>query len=133
MLVVEDPEDLDEPRDVENLLDLRVRAHEIDRAAVLADPLEAADEDAQARRIDVPHLFEIDDQVVVTLIDELGDRVFDFRRGVNVDLAAEFDDVCVGVRLADVHFDIQGVSYFTSSGAVFDPAWTEMDNGPCRL
>ena len=46
LLVLEDPEDLHQAGDVEDLLDLRIRADEVDRAAVLAHALESADEHA---------------------------------------------------------------------------------------
>ena len=44
---------------------------------MLAHALETADEHAKTRRVDVPDFFQIDDQVVMFLIDQLGDRVFD--------------------------------------------------------
>src|SRR5579885_1461786 len=46
LLVVEYPEDLHETRDVEDLLDLRVRADKVDRSTVLAHVFEATDQHA---------------------------------------------------------------------------------------
>jgi hypothetical protein len=106
LLVVEDPEDLDQAGDVENLLDLRVRADEIHRTAVLAHALESADEHAQTGRVNVADVLKVDDQVIVLLIDQLTDRIFHFGRGVHVDLAGEVNNVRVAFRLAYVHFDI---------------------------
>ena len=59
--------------------DLRIRTDEVDRAAVLANALEAADEHAQPGRVDVANLLEIDDQIVVAAIDEFRDCVLHFR------------------------------------------------------
>ncbi len=47
-----------------------LRADEIDRAAVLAHALEAADQHAQAGRIDVAHFLEVDDQMIDAAIDQ---------------------------------------------------------------
>ena len=62
---------------------------------------------AQAGRIDVAHLFEIDDEVIDASIDQVADRVLDFRRRVDVDLAAQVDDVAITLRFAHVYLDVQ--------------------------
>ena len=100
-------EDLHESRDVEDLLDLRIGADQVDAAAVLAHALEAADQHAESGRVDVADLLEVDDEVVVALIDQLADRVLDLRRGVDVDLARQLDDVRFVARLVHLDFDIQ--------------------------
>ena len=63
----------------------------------------------------------------MALIDQFGDRVLNLRRRVNVYFAAQFDDVRVLLRLANVHFDIQNVSLpyrrlmFVRFGKTFAP------------
>src|SRR5437660_8185865 len=110
LFVVEDAEYLHQAGDVEDLLDLRVRAYEVDGAAVLAYALEPADQNAQSGGVDVANLLEVDHEIVVLLVDQLGDRILDLRRRVDVDLAGEVDHVRVPLRRADVDFDIHGYS-----------------------
>jgi hypothetical protein len=113
LLVIKNPEDLHESGDVEDLLDLRVAADEIHGAAVFAHALEATDQHAETRRIDVADVFEIDDQAVVFLVDQFRDRLFDLGRRVDVDLAVEIDDrrPRFSVWFSDTDFDIHSARH----------------------
>ena len=105
LLVIEDAKDCHKAREVEKLLDLRVGADQIYGTPTLARALEAADEDAQAGAANMSHLFKVDDEMVVTLIDELGDGVPDFRGRVDVDLAWQVDDANISLGCAGIDLD----------------------------
>ena len=99
ILAIEDAENLYQSRDIEDLFDLRIRADEVNRAAVLAHALEAADQHAEPGRVDIPHLFQVDDQIVDAAVDQFADRILDLGRRVDVDLAGELDDVTIAAAL----------------------------------
>src|SRR5579872_5893720 len=110
LFVIEDSENLDESRNVEDLLDLRIRADQVHRSAMLAYAFEAADQHTQSGTVDVANFLEVDDQVVMTLIDQLRNRILDFGGRVDVDLSCEIDDVGISFRFADVDLDIHNLS-----------------------
>src|SRR5580698_872161 len=107
ILAFEDAEDFHEAGNVEDLLNLRVGADEIYRSAVLANAFQAADQHAESGRIDISHLFQIDDQVVDAAVDERADCIFHLRRRVNVDLSAQVDDVTLTRCFTHVHLNVQ--------------------------
>ena len=98
-------QNLRETGDIEDFPDLGIRAHQVHRAAVLANALQAADQHAKAGGVDVAHILEVDHQRVMTLIDELAQRFFHLLRRIDVDLAVELDDAH-GLRTVNVaHID----------------------------
>ena len=68
--------------------------HTSDEPALLcAEPLDAADEHAERRRVDERRVREVDDDVLATLTDHVEELLLELGRGVQVDLARERDHV----------------------------------------
>src|SRR5262249_34940584 len=88
-----DREDAVEARDLEDLRDVPVAAHERQLAVVRPEPLDAADEDAEGGRIDERGVAEVDDHVHGALCDHLEELLLELRRRVEVDLPCQRDDV----------------------------------------
>src|SRR4051794_24155427 len=68
---VVDGEDLGETRDLEDLEDAMLRAHQREVAVVTAEPLEATNQYAEARRVEEVDTLEIHDDLVLSLADQL--------------------------------------------------------------
>jgi hypothetical protein len=84
-----DREHLREPGDLEHLQDAALRADEDELAVVAAHPLEAADEHAEAGRVEEVHALEVDDDLVLALTDELDEALSEAGCGVHVDLTLD--------------------------------------------
>jgi hypothetical protein len=71
-----------------------------------ADPLQPADEDAEARRVQEVDVLHVHDEVVGTARHEVDELLAQLRRGVDVDLATHHDDGAVALgtgRQGQVH------------------------------
>src|SRR4029079_3637186 len=87
-----DREDLGQAGDPEDLEQALLVADQPHRAVVRPHLLEAADEDAEAGRVQEVDLLHVDHQVVLAVADELGDLVPELGGRVDVDLAPDLDD-----------------------------------------
>src|SRR5262249_49053989 len=102
-----DPEHLGETGDAEDLQDALLRADQVKRPVVRAHPLEPADQDPEARGVQELDLLHVDYQLVVLLVDELYEQLAQARRGVDVDLTFDVNDldaVLVVVRQLQIHY-----------------------------
>jgi hypothetical protein len=88
-----DAEHLGEAGDAEDLEDALLRADQVKRPVVRAHPLEPADQDPEARRVEELDLLHVDYQLVVLLVDELDEELAQARRGVDVDLTLDVHDL----------------------------------------
>src|SRR5207248_9639813 len=84
-----DREDAVEPRDLEDLRDVPVAADERELAVVRAEALDAADEDAEGRRVDEGRSAEVDDDLLPALADHLEQLLLELGRRVEVDLGGQ--------------------------------------------
>src|SRR5205085_11412261 len=80
-------EDLRQPGDLEHLEDAALCAHEEEVAIVAAQPLETTDEHAQPGGVEEVDAFEVDDDAVLALADQLDQLLPETRRGVDVDFS----------------------------------------------
>src|SRR5579884_154430 len=110
-----------EPRDLEDLRDVAVAADERELAVVRAQPLDAADEHAERRRVDERRVGEVDDDLPAALADHLEQLLLELGRRVEVDLAGERDHVGVVGQLlgldVEVHVSPGGLGW--SRGRVY--------------
>src|SRR5487761_1232131 len=90
---VVDPEDLGETGDAEDLQDALLRAHEVQRPVVGADPLEPADQDPEARGVEELDPLHVHYQLVVLLVHKLDEQLAKARCGVDVDLTLAVHDL----------------------------------------
>src|ERR1700748_2411549 len=86
-------EDLGQAGDPGDLQDALLRAYQVQRPVVRAHPLEPADQDPEARGVEELDLLHVDYQLVVLLVDELDEELTQARRGVDVDLTFDVDDL----------------------------------------
>src|SRR5665647_2254832 len=91
----EDREHSIEAGDLEDLRDVAVAADERELAVARAEPLHAAHEHAERRRIDERRVAEVDDDLLGALADHLEKLLLELRSGVEIDLARERDDAYV--------------------------------------
>jgi uncharacterized protein (DUF1015 family) len=89
---VVDAEYLVQAGDPEDPQDAALRAHQVDPAVVRTDPLQAADEHAEAGRVEEVDAFHVHDQLIAARLDEADQFLSQLGSGVNVDLAANSDD-----------------------------------------
>jgi hypothetical protein len=89
---VVDAEYLVQAGDPEDPQDAVLRAYQVDPAVVRTDPLQAADEHAEAGRVEEVDAFHVHDQLVAARLDEADQLLSQLGSGVNVDLAANSDD-----------------------------------------
>src|SRR5262249_31104795 len=94
-----DREHLVEAGDLEDLRDVAVAADQRELAVVRPQPLDAADEHAERRRVDERRAAEVDDDVLAALTDHLDQLLLELGRRVEVDLARERDDITVAAQL----------------------------------
>src|SRR6478735_427728 len=102
-----DHEDLREAGDPEDLEQAVLVADQLEGPVVGADLLQAADQDTEPGRVQELDGFHVDDDVVDTGRDELGDLVPQLRGGVDVDLATDRNDglpIDIAGRKSQVHF-----------------------------
>src|SRR5499427_2823632 len=90
---VMDAEDLGQPGDPEDLQDALLRAHQVQRAVVRTDTLEAADEHTQAGGVKELHLLHVHHELVVPAVHEVDEKLTQPRGGIDVDLALDVDDL----------------------------------------
>src|SRR6188472_2032683 len=87
-----DHEHLRQAGDAEDLEEPVLVAHQVERALVGAHLLQAADQDAEAGRVEELDVLHVDDDVVGAGGDELGELVPQARSRVDVDLSPDGDD-----------------------------------------
>ena len=75
-----------------------------------AQPLDAADEHAERRRVDERRVREVDDDVLPALPDHVEQLLLELRRRVEVDLAGERDDVRVVAQLLGLDVEVHALS-----------------------
>src|SRR5580692_913339 len=90
---VMDAEDLGQPGDPEDLQDALLRAHQVQRAVVSTDALEAADEHAQAGGIKELHLLHVHHELVVPAVHQVDEKLTQPRGRIDVNLALDIDDL----------------------------------------
>src|SRR6266516_2739918 len=90
---VMDAEDLGQPGDPEDLQDAFLRAHQVQRAVVRTNALEATDEHAQAGGIKELHLLHVHHELVVPAVHQVDEKLTQPRGGIDVDLALDIDDL----------------------------------------
>src|SRR5580704_3263242 len=90
---VMDAEDLRQPGDPEDLQDALLGAHQIQRAVVSTDALEAADEDAQAGGVQELHLLHVHHELVMATVHQVDEKLTQPRGGIDIDLALDIDDL----------------------------------------
>ena len=56
-------------------------------------PLQAADQHPQAGGVEEPDLVQVDDELVVALADQIDEQLAEPRRGLDIDLALDGDDL----------------------------------------
>src|SRR5207248_8498316 len=105
-----DREDPIETRDLEDLRDVPVAADERELAVVRAEPLDAAHEDAERRRIDEGRVAEVDDDLLAALADHLEQLLLELRRRVQIDLTRERDDVGGSAELLGLDVEVHARS-----------------------
>jgi hypothetical protein len=103
-----DREDLGEPRDLEDLEDAVLGAHQAEVAVVAAQALEPAHEHPETGGVEEVHALQVDDDAVLALTDQLDQPLAEPGRGVDVDLAAHTEHG-VPVSLLDVQTEIHAV------------------------
>src|SRR5687768_9406695 len=86
-----DIEDPVEAGYLEDACDAGARSHEPQRAALLLEPLDAADQDAQPRGIQILHLRQVDQQVLRAPVDLIDDRLPQERRRVDIHLSFKIE------------------------------------------
>src|SRR5215472_10039190 len=86
-------EDLGQAGDAEDLQYPLLRADQIKRSVVRTDPLEPANEDAEARGVKKLHLFHVHDDLVVSVVHQVDQELTQPWRGVHIDLAFYVDDL----------------------------------------
>src|SRR5947209_10613558 len=89
---VVDAEHLGETGDLEHLQDAVLGADEGEVAVVATEPLEATDAHAEARGVEEVDTFQVDDDVVLALADQLHQPFAKPRRGVDVVLPTNSED-----------------------------------------
>src|SRR5215217_5298041 len=85
--------------DLEDLEEVLVDADERERATRALQPLQCADDHAKPGRVDEPHLQEVDRDPPLAVLEKRGQPLLELRRGVEVELAAELDEMGLGVDL----------------------------------
>src|SRR5437763_5195255 len=91
-----DREDAVEAGDLEDLGDVPIAADERQLAVIRAETLDAPDQHAERCRVDEGRVAEVNDDLPSALTDHLEQLLLELRRGVQVNLADERDDVRVG-------------------------------------
>jgi hypothetical protein len=104
-----DREDLGQPGDPEDLEDLLLGADKLQRAVVVADPLEPADQHSEPGRVQEVDLLQVDHDVVGPVADQLDQLLSQLWRGVDVDLAGHLEHRVVAF-LAHVEVEIHPLS-----------------------
>src|SRR6478609_4903488 len=90
-----DAEHLVEPGDPEDTQDAVVRAHDPQPAGVVADELQAPDQDPEAGRVEERDVVEVDDEPGAPGSDLLVEDGAQLGRGVDVDFSGDRDDADV--------------------------------------
>src|SRR5262249_436348 len=90
---VVDAEDLRQPGDPEDLQNAFLGAHQVERAVVGTDALEAADEHPQAGGVKKLHLLHVHHQLVVTTVHQIDKKLTQPRGCIDIDLALDIDDL----------------------------------------
>ena len=67
--------------------------NQVQRAVVRPHPLQAADQHPQAGGVEEPGLLQVDDELVVVLAGQIDEQLAQPRRGVDIDLALDVDDL----------------------------------------
>src|SRR2546423_1308758 len=81
-----DAEDLRQASDLQDLEDPALGAHQPEIPIVAPDPLEAAHQHAETRRVEEFDTFEVDDDPALTRVDQLDELFPQLGRRVDVDL-----------------------------------------------
>src|SRR5512133_259609 len=103
-----DREDTVEPGDLEDLRDVPVAADEREPAVLVTEPLDAADEDAEGRRIDERRVREVDDDLFPAFSDHIEELRLELGRGVEIDFPGEGDDVRRIVDFVRLDVEVHG-------------------------
>ncbi len=82
-----------QPGDPEDLQDPLLRADQIQRAVMRPHPLQAAGQHPQPGGAEEPDLVQVDDELVVVLAGQIDEQLTQPRRGVDIDLALDVDDL----------------------------------------
>src|SRR5262249_8527482 len=90
---VVDAENLGQTGDAEDFQYPLLSADQVKRSIVGPDSLQPADQDAQASGVKELHLFHVDDELVIAVVDQVNKEFAETRRGVDVDLAFYVDDL----------------------------------------
>src|SRR5919106_6618013 len=88
-----DRENAVQARDLEDLRDVLVGAHEGQRAARGTQALDASHQHSERRRVDEGRLREVDHDLLLSGLDQLDHPLLELGRRVEVDLSAELDHV----------------------------------------
>src|SRR5699024_7335824 len=91
-------EHLGEPGDPEDLEYAFLAADELNRPIMLADPFQTADQHTEPGGVEELHSTDVDDDVVMTGVDEFEQRLPQSRRGVDVNFPGHLDDRIVAPR-----------------------------------
>src|SRR5215217_6231643 len=94
--------------DLEDLEEVLVDADERERATRALQPLQCADDHAKPGRVDERHLQEVDHDPPLALLEKRGQPLLELRRGVEVELAAELDEMGLGVDLVVGELEVHG-------------------------
>src|SRR5919199_4059209 len=105
-----DAEHAVEPGDLEDLRDVAVAADERQLTIVRPEALDAADEDAERRRVDERRVGEVDDHVLAALRDHVEQLLLELRRRVQVDLARKRNHVRASVDLLRLDVEVHPLS-----------------------
>jgi hypothetical protein len=84
------PRQLGDPEDLQDPL---LRADQIQRAVKRPHPLQAAGQHPQPGGAEEPDLVQVDDELVVVLAGQIDEQLTQPRRGVDIDLALDVDDL----------------------------------------
>src|SRR5207253_8647648 len=101
-----DREDTVEAGDFEDLRDVPIATDDRELAIVRAEPLHAAHEDPEGRRVDERRVREVDDDLLATLANHLEELLLELRRRVEVDLACQRDDIRVAAQLLRLDVEV---------------------------
>src|SRR5918992_1625656 len=111
-----------EAGDLEDLRDVAVAADEGQLPVVRAEPLHAADQDAERRRVDEGRVRQVDDDVAAPCLDHLEQLLLELRRCVEVDLSCQRDHVLLVAELLGADVEVHLVS----------PVLADRSPGPSR-
>ena len=106
---LKDLEDFNQTRDVEDLFDLRIGAHQKNSAAVLSDFFECSDQNTESGTIDVSDFLKIDQKLVVLVLNQFVDGLLDTGGGVNIDLALNLYGLGLTIKVTGTNFNIHKI------------------------